>query len=329
MVAERVGSAPMKLCRGCVEFKSVAEFSRHKRYKDGRNPRCKDCQNPERAASRAKKREREYLERQGLKRCKACEEVKSLSEFWRKKLGAGGLFARCKDCCRASTDAERVRQRARKQNRENAERNKGRVFDPRETKQCGRCEEVKSVAEFYRCSSRRDGLAGLCKRCYEAWKKERAAANPELRERKKAYEAQWRRENPERAKANHDRWREQNREQIQTYWKNHRELYPDKHRVWNAARNRRYFARKNAAEGEFTGPQWKALCEFYEYTCLCCGARGKVEVDHVVPISKKGSNGVENLQPLCRSCNASKGARTIDYRDPYLHAEFIVALEFL
>lgn len=36
--------------------------------------------------------------------------------------------------------------------------------------------------------------------------------------------------------------------------------------------------------------------------------------DHVVPVLFGGSNDISNIQPLCRSCNSSKGASTVDYR---------------
>lgn len=48
--------------------------------------------------------------------------------------------------------------------------------------------------------------------------------------------------------------------------------------------------------------------------CLRCGSDEHITLDHVVPVSRGGKNTISNLQPLCRSCNSTKGTKTIDYR---------------
>lgn len=52
----------------------------------------------------------------------------------------------------------------------------------------------------------------------------------------------------------------------------------------------------------------------YGEQCLCCGDDDNITIDHVIPVSKGGENSIDNLQPLCRSCNSRKGTNKNDYR---------------
>lgn len=52
----------------------------------------------------------------------------------------------------------------------------------------------------------------------------------------------------------------------------------------------------------------------YGKKCLCCGTEKSIHLDHVVPVKKGGKDELDNLQPLCRDCNSSKGIKIIDYR---------------
>jgi len=68
------------------------------------------------------------------------------------------------------------------------------------------------------------------------------------------------------------------------------------------------------AAGSFSLDAFASLCAYYDNRCLCCGLAKKLTADHVVPLSKGGTNYIENIQPLCSSCNSRKHTQTVDYR---------------
>jgi 5-methylcytosine-specific restriction enzyme A len=49
--------------------------------------------------------------------------------------------------------------------------------------------------------------------------------------------------------------------------------------------------------------------------CVHCKAVGEValatEVDHIVPLSKGGSDALDNLQALCKQCHSDKTRRDL------------------
>lgn len=75
--------------------------------------------------------------------------------------------------------------------------------------------------------------------------------------------------------------------------------------------------RQRIYSAEFNQEEWESIKAKYGFICLCCKRKEpdiKLEMDHVIPLSAGGLHCLSNIQPLCRSCNASKGTRYIDYR---------------
>lgn len=75
-------------------------------------------------------------------------------------------------------------------------------------------------------------------------------------------------------------------------------------------------ALKLGADGEHSFGEWETLKAQYNWTCPCC-KRSEPEIklteDHVVPLSKGGNDNIENIQPLCHSCNSRKNVKVIKY----------------
>lgn len=57
------------------------------------------------------------------------------------------------------------------------------------------------------------------------------------------------------------------------------------------------------------------ILERDNFTCQTCGAKQSddvlLEVDHIKPVSKGGTNDLDNLVTLCYKCNRGKGARIL------------------
>jgi 5-methylcytosine-specific restriction endonuclease McrA len=91
--------------------------------------------------------------------------------------------------------------------------------------------------------------------------------------------------------------------------------YRESHRAFLAAAAR--VRRAGLKAGSFTEKEWISLKEQHGNKCLCCKRSEPdviLEADHVVALADGGEHCMGNIQPLCRSCNAAKGKKNIDYR---------------
>lgn len=93
----------------------------------------------------------------------------------------------------------------------------------------------------------------------------------------------------------------------------------EKHPMWKGGYehklhiNRRRKAQKKANGGNHSLLQWEQLKAICNYMCVKCQKKEpeiKLTADHIVPISLGGTDSIDNIQPMCGSCNASKGNRS-------------------
>jgi 5-methylcytosine-specific restriction endonuclease McrA len=109
------------------------------------------------------------------------------------------------------------------------------------------------------------------------------------RERTRLYQQKWRAKNPDR-----------HREILAKYKKSNPEVYRAGYQ------NRR--ARKLSAPGSYKASDVAEIKRQQKLKCACCKVSIKLKwhVDHIVPLSRGGTNFRRNLQLLCAPCNQAK-----------------------
>ena len=169
-------------------------------------------------------------------------------------------------------------------------------------KTCTKCGQEQDISEFTKDRSRKDGLNLWCKSCTRTSNRRVYAENQEYyQEKHREYGAQ----HPEEMRANSRRYYERNKEAVNAKARAFDAAHPELVRNrWN-----RRHARKANAEGSHTAKEWKEVLTRANEKCLECGTVENITRDHIIPLSRGGTDYIENIQPLCHSCNASKGNR--------------------
>ncbi|MEW2568353.1 HNH endonuclease [Streptomyces sp. NPDC047070] len=168
-------------------------------------------------------------------------------------------------------------------------------------KTCTKCRKSKALTEFSPGRAR-------CKSCRAEVAREQRAASPEAH---KEASRRYRENHTDKAKAAGRR-----------HYHGNKAYYAAKNTAWvkgnpeaNRARRARYRARKLAAPGGGVSlAEWIILRDSYGCCISCLRTDGPLEPDHVEPLAQGGRDHIDNIQPLCRSCNSSKKDRHVDYR---------------
>jgi hypothetical protein len=208
------------------------------------------------------------------------------------------------------------------------------------SKVCTKCKVLKSVEEFHKKKSSKDGLTSWCRSC-------RNESNIEYRkentEKGKEYSSKYRKENTEKEQKRHIKYYKENVEKIRETSIKYRKDHLEKIRERNSKYSKEHFGERK----EYFSKYWKEhseklrenagrrralkknttvekvdleqLFENHKWICGICGLKIdkklkwpnplSISHDHILPLSKGGDHTYGNIQPAHLRCNLSKNNR--------------------
>lgn len=233
--------------------------------------------------------------------CKKCGETKPISEFRKNR-------HTCRSCRKEEKrewdkrSPEKISEAAARSYQKHKEKRKGEArqwywSNPERTRASRKqyykrnknfCDALSrrwkaANPEKVRESARQENKKRVASGYFAAYYRKRRAEDPEaLRD----CQREWRKRNPEKNRASGRKWRKNNPEKV-------------------AKKTRVRLSRKASAPGD--GATLSELKAIHGKSCYICKVTIADTVDHVIPLSKGGTNYPLNLKPACNSCNAKKG----------------------
>ena len=185
------------------------------------------------------------------------------------------------------------------------------------TKICTKCKQTyPATLEFFGThKTSKDGFNTWCRQCMRKNSKNWADTHPDrVRENRRRYCATHIEDNRERAR----RWYAEHRERGGAKAKEWRERNPEKrqricqrwiksHPAYNRAKEHRRRSRKLSAGGSELPFDEHAQLKRQHGKCYYCQSKlTKYHIEHVIPLSRGGSDHPDNKVLACPSCNLSK-----------------------
>ena len=209
-------------------------------------------------------------------------------------------------------------------------------------KTCKTCKRNLPIENFYKNNQRKDGRTAKCAVCIALSRKDYDKKYNQTEKAKKNAKRYYHSEKGQKAKKDYrityrdahssdsewiahmrELWKKYNKEkrykEIQErYWqtpkgklqKAKKDSKYQKTPLGLMAKKRMEKKRKYAiasSDSTLTLKEWEGILKQYDYRCAYCQKPLKLEMDHVIPLSKGGTHTRETIVPACRACNAKKG----------------------
>lgn len=199
----------------------------------------------------------------------------------------------------AASNSESIRERKRKYH--DLQRSRNNSGPTVERKTCSTCDAEKDASQFHTHRAMPSGLSFECIGCAKERRDKRIQEDPDFYKRDYV-------KNRESHRRSRLRYRERNREKVIQQCRDWRAANPEKYLASVHARR----ARMLGSEGAHTAGEVRRIRKMQRDRCATCSislSDAGCHIDHIVPISKGGTNWASNLQMLCPRCNLKKSAK--------------------
>ena len=174
-------------------------------------------------------------------------------------------------------------------------------------KKCTKCKTNKSLELFKKNNNSKDGFSSWCKECHC-----KSVCAYQKKNRDKANAANKKYKNTLKGRKSIRKYK------LSISCKKARKRYNDSELGMEA--KKRWRSKRKFYESKvlntLTKDQWNEILDSQGNKCKKCGIVftnkcmfSKAEKDHIIPVSKGGHTVMENIQALCRKCNAIKGVK--------------------
>lgn len=211
------------------------------------------------------------------------------------------------------------------------------------SKACSKCKQIQTAEQFYLDKRSTDGLRSQCKICIKQYEADRFEKNPDAvraiknksainryykdheasKQKHRVEERNRRAKNPEAVRATESIYRNKNRDKVRAKnrksYRIHKKSLLFRQRVDYQVNERRQAKailsslklRAMKAQNAIYEVSIQEIINLRKQTCLICDSASRVEIDHIIPLDRGGSHSIGNFQPLCPSCNRSKGTKVM------------------
>lgn len=124
----------------------------------------------------------------------------------------------------------------------------------------------------------------------------------------------WREKNPDKSRSGCREYHATNREKILARKRDYYQRVRKPNDATPEGRltdlNRKHQRRAFVGNGSVSMEEWQAILASHGNACAYCQTSDrKLEMDHVVALSRGGQHVASNIVPACKPCNARKGNR--------------------